>query len=107
MAGAERFELSTRGFGGTVETPPPRGGFPVCPRMRGMRKPDAPRIDAFLMMLGNLLALFQIKWSQYSLSISASGMSILTHIILQKNLSKNHRLFAFLSSEVIEEFLWY
>ena len=54
MAGAERFELSTRGFGGDVEVPTPRRGLPVCPRMRGFGTPAAPRIDAFLMMCGNL-----------------------------------------------------
>ena len=50
MAGAERFELSTRGFGGDVKTPAPRGGLTVCPKTRGSRKPVATRIDALLML---------------------------------------------------------
>ena len=51
MAGAEGLEPSARGFGVAVETWPPRGGLPVCPRLRGLKTPATPRIDAFLMLL--------------------------------------------------------
>ena len=33
VAGAERFELSTRGFGVAVETASGHKGLPVCPRV--------------------------------------------------------------------------
>ena len=72
MAGAERFELSTRGFGGDVEAPSPRGGLPVCPRMRGLGKLDAPRIDALLMIWKNHRVLVSICRVDGSIKIVAN-----------------------------------
>ena len=50
VAGAEGFELSTRGFGVTVETASGRRGLPVYPRVWGLRCFFPLRFDALLML---------------------------------------------------------
>ena len=50
VAGAERFELSTRGFGVAVETASGRKRLPVCPRVWGSRDFSPLRFDALLML---------------------------------------------------------